>query len=60
MKEVKEWTDNGLTAMCPKCDIDSVLPDDGTLTLNELIAMHHRWFCTVSNPPGEDIIICDC
>lgn len=61
LKEVEEWTDDGQTALCPKCDIDAVLPDDGTLTLNDLIAMHHRWFCTATNmKTGADIVICDC
>ena len=24
--EIKEWTDGGKTAICPKCNVDSVLP----------------------------------
>lgn len=24
--EIKEWTDNGNTAICPKCGIDSIIP----------------------------------
>lgn len=24
--EIECWTDNGETALCPKCDIDSVIP----------------------------------
>ncbi len=61
LKEVKEWTDDGQTALCPNCDMDSVLPDDGTLTLNDLMAMHHRWFCTATNmKTDKEISICDC
>lgn len=26
-KEIKEWIDNGETALCPKCKIDSVVGD---------------------------------
>lgn len=33
--DIKEWTDNTLTAMCPKCGIDSVLPDSFTATSND-------------------------
>lgn len=32
---------DGLTAVCPKCDIDSVLPD---VPQDLLEAMHDRWF----------------
>jgi len=61
LRNVKEWVDDGQTALCPNCDIDSVLPDDGTLTLNDLIAMHHHWFCSgICMETGEDISICDC
>lgn len=24
---VKEWTDNNQTALCPKCSVDSILPE---------------------------------
>ena len=33
-EEIKEWTDNHLTALCPNCRIDAVLPikvDEGHL-----------------------------
>jgi hypothetical protein len=26
VEEIKEWTDQGETAICPHCNIDSVLP----------------------------------
>jgi hypothetical protein len=26
-KEIKEWTDNNDTAVCPFCNIDAVLPE---------------------------------
>lgn len=43
--EITDWTDNGRTAHCPKCGIDSVIPGafveiDGDL----LPDMHDRWF----------------
>lgn len=25
-KEITEWTDDGKTAICPKCKVDSILP----------------------------------
>jgi len=27
-KEITEWTDEGQTAVCPKCGVDSILGDD--------------------------------
>jgi hypothetical protein len=26
-KEIKDWTDGGKTALCPRCDCDCVLPN---------------------------------
>jgi len=26
VSEIKDWTDNHLTAICPKCNVDAVLP----------------------------------
>ena len=41
-EEIKEWTDNSQTAICPKCGIDSVLPSK--IELNILHLMYKRWF----------------
>lgn len=43
---IKEWTDEGQTALCPHCDIDSVLSDFMGTPISEpfLQAMHYRWF----------------
>ena len=40
--DVREWVDDGRTALCPRCGIDSVLPDvtdDDTLRV-----LHHYRF----------------
>ena len=45
-KEIEEWTDGGKTAICPKCDIDSVIGESSgfPITKEFLIAMNKRWF----------------
>ena len=42
--EIREWIDNGETALCPHCGIDSVLPDSVDLSDEFRKAMHHYWF----------------
>ena len=45
-KDIKEWTDGGLTAICP-CMIDSVLPSSSGLPIGDqtfLEEMHEFWF----------------
>lgn len=44
--DITEWIDDGQTALCPKCSIDSVLPDSCGLgiSLDFLIDMHYKWF----------------
>ena len=32
--EIKEWCDEGKTAICPHCGIDSVLPDIGPVNIS--------------------------
>jgi len=43
---IKFWTDNDNTALCPTCDIDSVLGDDSgyPITKEFLGAMKTVWF----------------
>lgn len=45
-KEIKDWCDNGTTAICPYCGIDSLLPENNfyPLTLEFLAAMKKYWF----------------
>ena len=46
-KEIKEWTrDRRGTAICPNCDIDSVIGESSgfPITKEFLIAMNKRWF----------------
>ncbi len=33
--EIKEWTDGGETALCPRCSIDSVIADSTGFELTE-------------------------
>jgi Zn finger protein HypA/HybF involved in hydrogenase expression len=39
ISEIKEWTDNDQTAICPKCNADSVLPETDNLE-----AINKHWF----------------
>lgn len=45
-REIKEWTDEDNTAICPYCQVDSVLPvqtlDDKDLQV--LSKIHKYWF----------------
>ena len=44
--EIKTWIDTGLTAVCPRCGMDAVLPSASGVPLGEelLRAMQDRWF----------------
>ena len=54
--EIEDWingpqletgdTADGVTALCPRCGIDSVLPSAAPIQLDEqlLAEMHHYWF----------------
>ena len=44
--EVVDYTDNGQTAICPKCGIDSILPDsiEDTLNADTIAEMNEYWF----------------
>jgi hypothetical protein len=53
VSDIKFWTDHGETALCPNCDIDSILP--GWWSVRRLKALHERWFCTKNAPVVEDI-----
>ena len=43
---IEEWVDDGQTALCPKCGIDSVLGDKSGLPIRPkfLSEMHRYWF----------------
>jgi Cysteine-rich CPCC len=45
-KDIKTWADQGLTPICPKCSIDSVLGSDSgyPITIEFLSSMQKRWF----------------
>lgn len=40
--EITEWCDDGQTALCPHCDIDSVIPNE--TDVDYLKASFERWF----------------
>lgn len=42
---IKEWTDDGQTAICPRCGIDSILPETVDISKANLTRMCERWFC---------------
>lgn len=42
---VTEWIDGGMTALCPKCSIDAVLPSSQVLISKSLLQiMYQEWF----------------
>ena len=44
-EEIKEWTDNSKTALCPHCGIDAVLPNTAYALTKEVLApIHDYWF----------------
>jgi len=34
-EDIKEYTDQGETALCPLCEVDAVLPEIGTIKITE-------------------------
>jgi len=42
-EQVTEWTDKDMTALCPSCKMDSVLPDYNTPIDAETIAELNRY-----------------
>jgi NAD-dependent SIR2 family protein deacetylase len=45
--DVKEWTDQGETALCPRCWVDAVLADSQQVRIEPdvLRKAHLYWFC---------------
>lgn len=42
--EITDWADNAETALCPRCDMDSVLPK--VTDIHVLLSACSRWFTT--------------
>lgn len=41
---IRGWTDDDETALCPFCEMDTVLPaPDGVLNINEVMELHLKW-----------------
>lgn len=48
--EVTKWTDDGQTAICPRCGIDSVLAQtEPKITMEQLQALHQKAFRNTNN-----------
>lgn len=45
-REIKEWTDNTTTALCPYCNVDAVVEN---FTTTELKQAYEYWFVISSN-----------
>jgi hypothetical protein len=46
--DVRAWVDDGQTALCPRCDIDAVLP--GITDADTLRSLHHHRFDVTVRP----------
>ena len=46
--EITEWIDDGKTALCPKCGIDSILPSSQSIELLEKCNV--KWFTRNASP----------
>ncbi len=42
--KILDWIDDGQTAICPRCGIDSVLPYEDSLTMEFLQKMNDHYF----------------
>jgi hypothetical protein len=44
--EIEEWIDDGQTALCPQCPVDSVIGSASgyPVTRDFLMLMHDKWF----------------
>ena len=52
-RDIKHWTDEGMTARCPKCDADAVLP--GMTSIPTLTGLRTYWFNPVSAEPARSV-----
>lgn len=59
-EEIEKWLDGDKTAMCPRCNVDSVIGDQSgyKLTSEFLQGMYDRWFskdkiCSTDSEPGS-------
>ena len=45
-REIQHYTNNGQTALCPKCGIDSIIPDSVGESIDQatIAEMHEYWF----------------
>lgn len=41
--EIREWADRGRTAICPRCEIDAVLPGSKVDLAKEFLEKIHYW-----------------
>ena len=50
--EVTEFCDNGKTGICPKCGVDSLLPNEDSI--DKLSALCEKWFTAPSSLSGSE------
>lgn len=50
--EIRQWIDNDLTALCPRCGVDTVLPN--VTDASALRDLHDRRFRQSSEPSDAD------
>jgi NAD-dependent SIR2 family protein deacetylase len=56
-EEIKKWTDNSKTALCPHCGVDAVLPNTAyTLTEEVLKPIQEYWFTQDQSRPSRDLL----
>lgn len=54
-EQIDAWTDDGLTAICPRCGVDSVLGfASKTADQSLLREMHDHWFGPAAAPTAEE------
>lgn len=60
-KDIKEWIENGETALCPRCGIDSCIGSASGYNVDKpfLKEMHERWFCQAVDFKGNNFYLVD-
>jgi hypothetical protein len=55
-KEIKEWTDDGQTAICPYCGVDSIVCNDPNymVTEEDLDMLHKYYFECYTTTSSEE------
>jgi len=44
VRDIRDWTDNGRTALCPRCEIDAIIPSGQGFKINKkLLGILHKY-----------------